>query len=319
MNILGIDLGGTHTRHIMRDTTAALNPPPGKQINKEFNHSDALLRHVLDVQPQMPDVLSIAVAGPIKTQGDTQVCELTNLPWRLDSSEIAKRFGIKRVLLLNDFAALAYALACPERLNRVALWPGIPDPKAPRLVLGPGTGLGAAIVVSTPPTLQVIATEAGHCDFAPTSDEDLRLWHFLKKNHLPFGWESLVSGPGLERIYTFLDPTTATAVSTASLVDQALKQPGLARAALDLMLRLLGNFARNLSLACLPRGGIYLAGGLLPRLFPQYGMTQFLEACHQQTAHHALIRSIPIELIQDDHAGALGAIEYACQELTTQH
>ncbi|UCE31749.1 MAG: glucokinase [Burkholderiales bacterium] len=257
----------------------------------------------------------IGVAGPV----DAARARLTNSGWVLDARRIAERWAIDQVLLVNDFEAAANGIAALEASQLYCLQAGTPHPQAPRLVIGAGTGLGVAYVIGPPGAPQVIPGEAGHAGFAPADALQAELWQYLHRRHGRVHAELVVSGAGLVRLWEFLVATGrassqprsnaeirsggAAAVARLALEEQ---DPGC-RAAVDLFARAFGAVAGDHALAVLARGGVYLAGGMAPKLLPALAEGGFIAAFRDKPPFNALAEQFPVHLVRDERLGLLGA------------
>jgi len=245
------------------------------------------------------------VAGPT----DGQHAKLTYLPWQLSATELGRRYAIRRVALANDFAAAAHGLPLVEPAHIVTLHGGQPVDRAPRVILGAGTGLGVAGLVWQGDRYRVIAGEGGHIGFAPQTDDQGELWRWLLERNGRVTTEDIVSGPGLARIYAFLGgrPQEPAEIGAAAI---AGSDP-LAGAALRLWLACYGAFAGDLGMHWLARGGVYLAGGIAAKLMPHTDMAPFLDAFFAKREHQALATSLPVYLLTDEDLGLKGALALA--------
>jgi len=339
LNVIACDLGGTHARFALvalepSSTTAHRFIHSGTLNCADYRNFNQALEHFLDEASARPQAACVAAAGPVNTRqlqsGCQQTIQLTNLPWRLDSQEINTRFGLTHTYLLNDFAALVFAVSgdCTLELQPVHTVTDRPnnaceDTTPPFLVLGPGTGLGAAVGIRNAGSVLPLNTEAGHSLFGPTNREQIALLDYLLARQREPSWETLVSGPGLSLLYDFIiaqqhdaSPAGTQRLDAKEIVAQGISTPGSpAQRTLSLFLQLLGMFSRNLALSCLPTTGIYLAGGLLPRILPHLGNTDFLTGFYLFPTHRPLLEKIPISLVMDKHVGVLGALTYIKHKL----
>jgi glucokinase len=255
----------------------------------------------------------LGVAGPT-FDNRTQ---MTNVQWVIDGAAIAAEFAIPRVRVVNDFAAAASGIAMLQDADRVVLQAGEPLHAAPRLVIGAGSGLGVAYLIWTQAGYQVIAGEAGHAGFAPSTVGQLELWRNLYSRQGRVIAEHVVSGPGLVRIYEFIArsaqhtaiPAAASPVGTtpASIAQAALEagDPVCLRA-LDLFIACYGDVAGNHALAILARGGVYVAGGIAPKILPRLLAGGFLSAFNAKGVHADAVRKIPVSVVTNERLGLLG-------------
>ncbi len=299
---LGGDLGGTKTLLALADADGRI-VRQRRYASADYSSFDDLLADFLEGEAGIA-AAGFGIAGP--TEG--QAAKLTYLPWRLSADDLGRRFGIARVWLLNDFAAAAHGLAhvAPEKL--IALQAGEPLSTAPRLILGPGTGLGVAGLLPDGGGWRVVAGEGGHFGFSPQTPEQGELWRWLLAQRGRATTEDIVSGPGLVRVHAFLGggPATPEAIGAAARQGEAR-----ALAALQLWLSSLGAFAGDLALHWLARGGVYLAGGIAARLLPQVDCAPLLAAFHAKREHAALMPAMPLHLVTDAEIGLRGALALA--------
>lgn len=254
-------------------------------------------------------------AGPVSA-GSIQ---MTNLPWRLDAAAIAAEFGIGRVQLVNDFEAAATGVETLGAGDCTVLQSGEPRPRAARVVIGAGSGLGVAYALPQGKHYRVIAGEGGHAGFAPADAEQMRLWHALHAQLGRVSVEHVVSGPGLVRIYEFLRAELpqaqaqalqqgaggegAAAISRCALED---KDP-LASRALDLFIACYGAAAGDHALSVDARGGVFIAGGIAPKILPRLAAGGFMAAFNAKGAHAQMNLRMPVRAITTERLGLLGA------------
>lgn len=306
--ILGADIGGTKSLlGLERDGKLASKR---RYANADFEDFAALLAAFFADTQTDPSLISggcLAVAGPIADEGRQAV--LTNLPWSIDVDALSQRFGLPALRLANDFAAAALGAVAASAAQRLTLQEGQPLAAAPRLVVGAGTGLGMAIVLPQGEQWRVIAGEGGHAAFAPADEQQLALWTFLHARHGRVTWERVVSGPGLVAIHEFVAGVTLRPDEIAS---RALAGPNSTEhRSLDLFLAAYGAFAGDMALACLARGGVFLAGGIAARLLPMLRQGGFLAAFNAKAEHAAIAARVPIHVATDATLGLHGALRLA--------
>jgi glucokinase len=250
-------------------------------------------------------------AGPVS--GDR--IQMTNLPWRLDAAAITAEFGIGRVLLVNDFEAAAKGVEALGQGDSTVLQRGEPLPRAARVVIGAGSGLGVAYALPQGKRYQVIAGEGGHAGFAPADDEQMRLWRALHAQLGRVSVEHVVSGPGLVRIYEFLRAELPQAPAlhasmrgAAAISRHALEQNDpLACRALDLFIACYGAVAGDHALAVSARGGVYIAGGIAPKILGRLAAGGFMAAFNAKGVHAQLNLKVPVQVVTTERLGLLGA------------
>lgn len=283
-------------------------------------HADATEPASSALEP--PAAACFAVAGPVQA-GQAR---LTNLPWQLDEAALAQACAIPRVELVNDFAVLIYGLPHLAADQQAPIRPGSIDPTAPLLILGAGTGLGVAIGIPTAGGLQAVASEAAHGDFAPRSEAEWRLRQWLSHNLAleRVSIERVVSGTGLGHVARWLlserhpnadhplaaCATDALPAAVAAAATAARHADPLARDALDLWLGAYGAVCGDLALACLSRGGVWLAGGTAAKLLNELRSEAFSAAFLAKGRLRPPLETMPITALTDP---AVGSFSAACR------
>jgi len=327
--VLVIDLGGTNAR-----IACCVESPVGPMIvderwypSAEASGLEPLLRRWMAEVPEGAGGLAaagVAVAGPV--DGETAV--VSNLGWTVSADALRACLGLSRVALLNDFAAVALGAADVPAARRVSLQAGRARPDAPRAIIGAGTGLGQALVVpgSQGQPDRVLPTEGGHADFAPQSAAQDALLVWLRGRYGEHvSVERVVSGQGLadtlrwaaERSPARVTEATRSALDSggdlaAHVTARAATDPVCAEV-LDLFLFCYGAEAGNLALKSLPFGGLFVAGGIAPRLTECLLDTNgpFLRGLRTKGRFSGLLESIPVTLLLDPRVGLLGAARAA--------
>jgi glucokinase len=313
--ILTGDIGGTKTLLALHDDDGRV-AVRRQYPSRDAESFDALVGRFLDeAAPATPHKACFGIAGPV--MGDH--VKVTHLPWQIDAKDIAARFGIARVQLLNDFAAAAYGIEQLAPDDLVTLQAGEPLRQRPKVVIGAGTGLGLAYVLGD----SVLSGEGGHCAFAPGNEIEAALWNWL---HLRLGRvevEHVVSGRGLAHAHEFLlerqpaaEPDARDAPATedraASIARRALKEAdALSLAAVDLFIGCYGALAGDHALAVLARGGVYLTGGIAPKLLPRLTAGGFLAAFNSKGRWSEWARLCPVHVVTNPDLPLIGAARFA--------
>jgi glucokinase len=258
-------------------------------------------------------------AGPVS---DARI-QMTNLPWCLDAGAVAAEFGIGRVLLVNDFEAAAWGIEALGPGDSAVLQRGEPLPHAARVIIGAGSGLGVAYALPQGKHYRVIAGEGGHAGFAPADDEQMRLWRALHAQLDRVSVEHVVSGPGLVRIYDFLcaempqAPALREEVRTEGAVAisrHALERKDpLACHALDLFIACYGAAAGDHALAVTARGGVYITGGIAPKILGRLAAGGFMAAFNAKGTHAQMNLGMPVRVVTTERLGLLGAMLIAAR------
>jgi glucokinase len=254
-----------------------------------------------------------ALAGPV----DGRRVKLTNLPWEVDADALARELAIPEVLLVNDFVAAASGLDALGNTDLQTLQAGEPVAHAPRVAIGAGTGLGVAYLVWDAGRYRVIGGEGGHMGFAPNDEEQARLWRFVHAGGRRVIAEEVVSGPGLERIYAFVRADCGAPpheASSAEVSAAALAGEPLAAHALDLFVACFGAIAGDHAMAVLARGGVYIAGGVAPKILPRLAAGGFVAAFTAKGAHSGLAARMPVHVVTEERLGLLGAALLAARD-----
>jgi glucokinase len=300
--ILVGDVGGTRTRLAFAERAG-----DGWQITgiEERSTAPDILEAVTDfVRTAAGGRVSAAAFSGAGAPGSDGSIRLTNAGLRLDPHELAAAAGVAHALLINDFRAIAEAI---PHLPREALLPcggGQALRNEPVVVLGPGTGLGMAIGAQGPGGWHAIPGEGGHADLAPVDDEELEVWQLLRRAHGRLSAESLLSGPGLERLYAAL--ADGARLGAPEIDAAAWRGEPAALKAHALFTRWLGRVAGNFALVAGARGGVYLAGGILPRWGKRFDVAEFRRAFEDKAPYTDWLRAIPACLVTHPQPGLLG-------------
>ena len=312
--MLAADVGGTHARVALvdahADTLEILRYE--KYACAEFTSLGAILRTFVDnLDAAAADAIdggAIACAG-YELDG---VIINPNLPWRVALDATRAQVGLRSLEFVNDFEAAAHATPYLKPADLVPLTPareGVAG--APTLVVGPGTGLGAAVYIPTPHGAVVLATEAGHAAFAPTSDREIEILRILRRKDSHVENERLLSGPGLLNTYVALCElrgVKAPLAEPAEVTQAALDgSDAAAREALDVFCGLMGSVIGDFVLTYGPRGGVYLAGGILPRIKDYLLKSDFYARFLDKGAMRPVLERVPVKLVEQGQLGVLGA------------
>jgi len=316
MIILAADIGGTQARLLLAEVQGSQWQPVRQAVlpSQTFASLQELLTQFLEPGEQ-PHSACLALAGPMHQQ---QV-QLTNLPWQVDAGELGRQLHIPRLQLLNDFAAQAHGLPLLADTALCTLQPSTLQPDSrpgTRALLGAGTGLGMALLAGSAEQPQVLASQGGHADFAPTDEQQIELLQFLRRHYPRVSLELLLCGRGLSRLYAFFtaQATGSPELPDARQISQLAEQgDGAAQQSLQLFARLLGSAAGNLALTSLAEGGVYLSGGIAPKILPYLQQPAVLQAFFDKPPMHELLASIGLHVVLDELLGLRGAAQVALQ------
>jgi glucokinase len=320
--ILAGDIGGTNAR------LAYFQPQNGRfQLVSErvFPSRDhrglgEIVTQFLDESGTRPEAACFGIAGPVRNGR----VETSNLPWVIEQSVLANQIHLAATLLINDLEASAWGIGALGIEDLVTLNPGAGSVAGNQAVVAPGTGLGEAGLFWDGSRHHVFACEGGHTDFAPRGELQIELLRFLVTKFGHVSYERILSGPGLVNVYEFLcasgcgkesaelsaameagDP--AAAISQAALSGQ----DSLAGKALDLWIGVYGAETSNLGLKIMSTGGLFLAGGISPKILPRLKGSLFMEAFLDKGRMRPLVEAMPVHVVTNEKAGLLGAARCA--------
>jgi glucokinase len=323
--ILAGDIGGTHTRIAIFDPTSSPLRPM-RQADYPSHDYPGLAEIALDFLAQRPEKIDsccFGVAGPV-VEGKSHI---TNLPWALDSAEIGARVGAP-CTLINDLEANAYGIAELEPADFEVLQAGKPRHTANAGVISAGTGLGEAGMFWDGRMYRPFASEGGHATFSPRNVLEIHLLNYLLERFQHVSWERVLSGPGLLNIYEFFrdtgraeEPAWLTerlrqGDRSATIANAAIHaESELCMMALDLFVSLYGSEAGNLALKLMALGGIYLGGGIAPRLLTRLKSGTFLLSFAAKGRLQQTLEDIPVLVILNDRTSLIGAARCAVNSM----
>lgn len=275
---------------------------------------DILDRFLADVAVQAHAITAAAfgVAGPVVGAS----ASLTNVSWRVNAVALAAQLSVPHVRLVNDLVAMAYAVPVLELAELVTLQPGRPDPAGHKALMAPGTGLGEALLHNMGGRLVPSPSEAGHADLAPRTPREIDLLRFLTSLFGRASNEDVLCGPGLVNVHRFTHRDEPCAAGVDALAPDAPAQvtrEALAGACaactevLDLFVSLLGAEAGNMALRSMATGGVYIGGGIPPKILPALQRPNFLDAFRAKGPMEDLLSAIPVHVIVHPDPALLGA------------
>lgn len=324
--ILAGDIGGTKTNLALYavDDGKLVSTVKKTFPSKEYPSLEAVLREFMSGVAAPITAASFGVAGPVI--GGTS--KTPNLPWYLDARELARCLGIDSVALINDLEATGYGIGTLDAGDFLTLNAGIPEPQANIGLIAAGTGLGQAMIYWDGRGYRVLASEAGHADYAPRTSLEIDLLAWLIPRFGRVSYERVISGPGILNIYGFLkevknfpepawlkerlaaaDP--AAVISRAALAQEA----EICVKAIDLFVSSYGAEAGNLALRAKALGGIYVGGGIAPKILPKLVEGGFLHAFTDKGRYAEFVSRVPVHVILNDEAALRGAASYGALRL----
>jgi glucokinase len=322
--LLAGDIGGTKT------LLGLFSHAPGRPelvttrefATRDYPSLDAILAEFLHEHggASVVRAASFGVAGPIVNQ----VARLTNVPWLLDASALRARSGIPRVTLLNDLQAMAYSIPVLRQDELAVIQEGRRVPTGNAALIAAGTGLGEALLHNVGGRLIPSPTEGGHADFAPRTPDEIALLRQLASRFGRADYERVLSGPGLVNVHQFThtrpcaacdvgaDPALAPArISNAALEHRC---PDCVRA-LEIFVSVYGAEAGNLALRSLATAGVFVGGGIAPKILPALTDGRFVEAFRAKAPLDDMVSLVPVSVVLNEQSGLLGAAVHANQDL----
>ncbi len=328
MQVLAGDIGGTKTLLAVAEVSEQAGVLRVKVMTSRRYESQsypglaAVCQAFAAEAGPLPKRAAFGVAGPV-LNGRSQA---TNLAWVIDQAELARTLQLESVKLANDFGILALGIPAVQPKDLVIINEGVRVASGPIAIIGAGTGLGECIALQGPGNgFQVIPSEGGHTDFAPRSELEISVLRFLSTRFDHVSWERVLSGDGLvnlaEALAEIQSATLPPAVAHAAredrksaptaVTDAAAAGDPTCRKALQLFCSLYGAEAGNLALKTLPTGGVYVAGGIAPRILDSMRDGRFREGFLAKGRMRALLEQIPVQIILDTDVGLLGAASLA--------
>lgn len=300
------DIGATNTR-------CALLDDKGNMIalerfeNRQFDGVQDVLERYLDRRrvTDRPSQAAIGIAAPMT---DDEI-SMVNLPWRFSRAELAAALRLNRMIVVNDFAAVARALPSLTDGDLQSIGGGAPIDREPRVVLGPGSGLGVATLVPFEGSWTVVAGEGGNVASAPETATECIVVDALRDSSGYCAAETLISGPGLSRILDVLSEQAGLEppqLTPAGVSAAAAHGSPLAQKAQTIFFGMLGSFASDLALTAGARGGVYIAGGIIPRLRKAFAASAFRERFVAKGGHRGYLEAIPTYVITAEEPALLG-------------
>ena len=322
MKILCGDIGGTKTRLALFEAHEK-----GLELREEYAYKSRLFSSLEDIvglflksKSLSPNLACFGIAGPVKDD----CAKTTNLPWVVEAEKLAACLGIESVSLINDLVANAYGIFALSQEDFFVLNTGHSDAVGNAVVISAGTGLGEAGLYWDGNGYHPFPSEGGHANFSPRNDLEVELLKYLLTRHEHVSWERVLSGPGLVNIHEFLcdykgvktsatheeemsNKNAAFVISTTGLSGQC----AICAEALDVFAGLYGSEAGNLALKMMATGGVYLGGGIAPKILEKLKNRAFLQGFLEKGRMRKMMEEIPVKVILNDRAALLGAARCA--------
>ena len=318
--ILAGDIGGTKADLALFDRQGDPRRPRhgGRIATREHSSLDSLLDAFFEGTRDRPQRAVFGIAGPVKHNR----CDATNLPWLIDGNALGDRLGMP-VTLLNDLATTAWGISALAPGDLEILHPGDPT-DATRALIAAGTGLGESIMARSETGWIAVPSEGGHCDFAPRNALEDELLQWLRARYARVSFERVLSGPGLADLYRFMSDTRrgseppeitrrfAEAPDPAVIVTETALDGSCERAriTLETFADIYGSEAGNLALKALALGGVYVGGGIAPRILP-FLRERFSRGFQDKGRLTPVLQQIPLAVILDPRTSLWGAAAFA--------
>ncbi len=325
MRVLAGDIGGTNARLAIYDVEGERYELVSSETypSQRFDTLVAIVKDFLSSREADVQRACFGVAGPVR-DGHAQT---TNLPWRVSTAELAAGAGVKQVAVINDLEAQAHGIVTLAPDDLATLSAGDPRSVGNRALIAAGTGLGQAGLYWDGKSHHPFACEGGHTSFAPKGELQIALLEFMTERYEHVSWERVVSGPGLVSLHDFLvdhrrfqlppdhpvpDPEAGEAITESAIGGRC----PICIEALDLFVALYGAEAGNLALKIMARGGLYLGGGIAPKIVEVLKRPRFIEAFVAKGRMRPLLEVMPVRVILNERTALQGAARYAANFLS---
>ncbi len=324
MIVLAGDVGGTNARLaiVELDGRTARIARERRYPSQDYPGLAPIVRRFGEEEASRPDRACFGIACPVV--GDD--CTAPNLPWTINARTLAAEIGIAHTTIINDFVAVGYGIEVLGPADLATLQEGRPEARGPIALIGAGTGLGQGFLFWDGDHYRVLPSEGGHGDYAPRGTLQAGLLQFLGRQFERVSWERLLSGSGMVNTYRYLLASAVAPEQAAVRTEMEQEDPaavitrhGLARTdclserALDLFCEIFGAQAGNLALTVVATGGVYLAGGIAPRIAERLKSGPFLTAFRDKGRLSDLLSRIPVHVITNPDVALLGAAAVAAR------
>ncbi len=314
------DIGGTNIRLAITENN---------NITEILSYQCANFPSLIDVirqyiKEKQLTKASINACLAIACPADDNMISMTNLPWQFSQKELKKELNLNSLMLINDYTAIAMAIPMLTDEQKFKLGTGQAIANKPIAVCGPGTGLGVAILAPVDDCWHCLSGEGGHTDFAPIDDLEIKILQHLKKLKRRVSYEQLLSGYGLEQIYQALLAinehntivSLPTGLSAKDISTKAINNScPVCQQALNQFCKVLGSFAGNLALTSGSLGGVYIAGGIVPRFIDYVNNSEFRSRFEAKGRMSHLNKQTPTYIITESQPGLIGAAAYLHQTI----
>ncbi len=313
INMVVADIGGTHSRFALVQASADQHYnilfQQSYQSTKYSEFTNVLEQFMLHANITAADQLCLALPGVIRHNKTN----LTNLDWQLDAEKLQQNLPFTKVTFINDFEAAALGIATLDRNDVIVLNKGNSEPDAIKVVTGAGTGLGLAWIDTCNGIIRYHATEGGHIDFAPANAQQARWLDSMRQQHGHVSYERALCGTGLMQLYQFTRAEHQLKAEPEIMPDEIQQRADngeeAAISTMQMFVSIYGAFIGNLALLFRPSGGIYLAGGIAPKIITWLQTDTFMHACQNKGRMCEIVKETAILLINNEQLGLQGAIQ----------
>lgn len=323
MNVLAGDVGGTKTILAIFDSNNYFKPiREEKYPTNQYRNLEAIIAQFLSNRREEIASVAIGMAGPVL---DGHV-KATNINWEADERVLSRFLDIKNVKLINDLQALAFSIPVLRTEDICTLYEGESRPKGNIALVAPGTGLGEGYLFWDGSHYHPISSEGGHTDFAPKNEQEIELLRFLLKKYDHVSYERIASGLGICEIFEFLAASNSYPIPSpiqaarqngdlAAIVSNCAieKKHEICIKTMDYFVSTLANEASNLALRFLAYGGVYLGGGIPPKILPLLQNGSFIQNFKDKGRLTSILEKIPVRVILNPQAALIGAARYAAE------
>ncbi len=317
-HVLSGDIGGTKTRLAVYAVSGTLlqTLAEAEYPSQQYASLNTIIDDFLSTHDFLLDVAGFGIAGPVRNNA----VDATNLPWFVSATNIAEQFKLRQVVLINDLEANAWGIRSLQEHDFYSLNEGVPDKTGNSAIIAAGTGLGEAGMYYDGEDYHPFASEGGHASFSPSSELEVALLHFLLERYQHASWERVLSGPGLVTLHQFLSQYRHQNISMelqdamragdpAAAISQAAftGQDEISREALELFVHLYGVEAGNLALKTMATAGLYIGGGIAPKILGALKGGAFMTAFCAKGRMQSLLENIPVKVILNDRTALYGS------------
>ncbi|PCI77669.1 glucokinase [Candidatus Aerophobetes bacterium] len=324
MSILAGDIGGTktHLAFFEQNTKGFVIVAEKKYPSHEHGSLEEIVVLFLQEHAVIAEKACFGIAGAVKHG----VCHATNLPWEIEVESLAKacQVGKEKVAIINDLESNAWGIKALDEKDFKVLNQGVPEKKGNQALISAGTGLGEAGIIFMQGKLYPFASEGGHADFAPRNAQEDSLLKYLRKKWNHVSYERVLSGPGIANVHAFLVEDQkmdeeAQVLSEMKEQDAAFviskwaleKKSDVCVKALEIFSSIYASAAGNLALKMMATGGLFIGGGIAPKILPFLNRSQFLDAFKDKGRFEAMLKDVPIKVILKEETALLGAMVFA--------